>query len=127
MTKNTTATIQNLLDFFAGYCTERTTLDELRQLLPEHDHWQKAHDLFQRIRRKTLDATKQENRLLEAQYLFEEVCAKTIYNLSRHDAPFDPDSPYRIVPNAFALARRLRVDDREIVQIIAPRITETQT
>jgi hypothetical protein len=110
--------MQSLLDFFAEYCAERTTMDELRQLLPVRDRWQRAHDLFQRIRRKNLDAHLRGDQLLESQYLFEEVCAKTIYNLSGHSAPFDADSPYWIVPNAFALARTLQIDDREVLRII---------
>jgi hypothetical protein len=93
-------------------------MDELRQLLPVRDRWQRAHDLFQRIRRKNLDAHLRGDQLLESQYLFEEVCAKTIYNLSGHSAPFDADSPYWIVPNAFALARTLQIDDREVLRII---------
>jgi hypothetical protein len=41
---------------------------------------------------------------------------------TRHDwlrPPFDPDSPYWIVPNAFALARRLGIDQSEILAIVA--------
>jgi hypothetical protein len=111
--------MQRLLDLFVEHCNERTTLEELRQLLLERNSWRKAHDLFQRIRLKTLEATRQGDHLLEAQYLFEEICAKTIYNLSGQPAPFDADSPYWIVPTAFGLARKLRLEDREIIQIIA--------
>lgn len=57
---------------------------------------------------------------LKTKYLFEEVCAKTLYNLSRQSAPgpFDPDAPFRVVPNAFDLGRRLNIDDSAIVRII---------
>ena len=34
------------------------------------------------------------DQVLEAQYLFEEACAKALFNLSYPSAPFDPDSPY---------------------------------
>jgi hypothetical protein len=115
MNKNVVAAMSDLVDFFGRYCTERTTLDELRKMFPDRPHWQKAHDLFGRIREKTLKATKQENQLLVAQYNFEEVCAKTLYNLGLYSAPFDPDSPYRVVPKAFELARCLKLDDLEIV------------
>ena len=110
--------MQSLLDFFAKHCGERTTMDELRQLLQERGRWRKAHDLFQRIRHKSLDANRRGDQLLESQYLFEEVCAKTIYNLSGQPAPFDMDSPYWILPNAFALARKLQIEDRDILQMI---------
>jgi hypothetical protein len=63
---------------------------------------------------------RQGNQMLEAQYQFEEFCAKTVYNLSGESAPFDADSPYWIVPSAFRLARMLQIDDQEILQIIAP-------
>ena len=56
--------------------------------------------------------------LLEAQYLFEEACAKTLYNLSGGAAPFDAYVPFSVVPNAFTLARRLGIGDLEIVQAI---------
>lgn len=44
--------------------------------------------------------------------------AKTLYNLSGEPAPFDRDVPFKVVPNAFVLARRLKVSDTEIVRII---------
>src|SRR5262249_721793 len=93
--KNVVAAMMDLSNLFAESCPERSTLDELRQMLPDHTHWKKAHDLFDRIRKKTLTAIKNEDQLLEAQYEFEEACTKTLYNLGRHPAPFDPDSPDR--------------------------------
>ena len=57
---------------------------------------------------------------LEAQYIFEEVCAKTLYNLANAAAPFDADSPYWIVPNAIALARLLNIDDAEVLRVVTP-------
>jgi len=121
MTKNVVAAMRDLVDFFEPYCTEKSTLDQLRQMFPDRSRWQKAHALFDHIRHKTLNAIKQENQLLVAQYAFEEVCAKTLYNVGGHPAPFDPDSPYRVAPKAFELARCLNLDDLEIVRIIAPR------
>ena len=65
----------------------------------------RGHDLFQRIRKTTIAAERAHEQRLVAQYLFEEVCAKTLYNLSGEPAPFDPDVPFRIVPNAILFAR----------------------
>ena len=42
-----------------------------------------AHALFDRIRQKTLVAERAGESDLAAQYLFEEICAKTLYNLER--------------------------------------------
>ena len=40
-------------------------------------------------------------------------------NLSGPADPFDPDTPYWIVPNAFALARYLGIDRGRVVEIVA--------
>lgn len=111
--------MQRLIDLFAPRCADRSTLDALRQMLADDRSWQRAHDLFDRIRDKTLEAEGQHDQLLETQYLFEEICAKTLYNLSGSQGPFDADSPYWISPNAFALARRLSIDDAAVVDILA--------
>ena len=42
-----------------------------------------------------------------------------VSNLSGSSAPFDADSPYWIVPNAFALARRIGVDDADVLAVVA--------
>ncbi|WP_245482460.1 MULTISPECIES: hypothetical protein [unclassified Mesorhizobium] len=55
-----------------------------------------------------------------AQYMFEEVCAKALFNLTHSNAPFDADSPYWIVPNALALARVLGLDSMVVVRIVTP-------
>jgi hypothetical protein len=81
--------------------------------------WKQAHRLFDRIRAKTLKAERAGDRTLICQYLFEEICAKTLYNLSGESAPYDADSPYWVVPNAVALARTKGVPDAEVVGIIA--------
>jgi hypothetical protein len=53
-----------------------------------------------------------------AQYRFEEVCAKTLYNPSGASAPFDLDSPYWIVPNAMAFARRVGIPEAEVLACV---------
>jgi hypothetical protein len=126
MNTNICAAMIDLVDLFARHCAERSTLNELRQMVPHHPTWQKAHGLFGRIRRKNLDAMKEENHLLVAQYNFEEACAKTLYIMSSHPAPFDAPSPYLVVPRALELARCLKIDDLEIVQIISPSESGTQ-
>jgi hypothetical protein len=112
--------MQSLVNYFTQHCVERSTLNELWEILMERNRWWEAHDLFQRIRRKNLEAARQGDQILEAQYHFEECCAKTVYNLSGESAPFDADSPYWIIPCAFRLARMLQIDDQEFLQIIAP-------
>ena len=57
--------------------------------------------------------------MLSAQYCFEEICTKTLFNLSYSSAPFDPDSPYWLVPNAFTFARALGIADSRVLEIVA--------
>ena len=100
--------MKKFVEMFAARTTDRSTLDELQRMFADRGTWHKAHDLFQRIRLKNLDASRRGDARLEAQYCFEEVCAKTLYNLTQADQRhLTPDSPYWIVPNAFATARHL--------------------
>ena len=111
--------IKRLIELFAQHCSDRTTLDELHRMIDDRRSWPKAHDLFDRIRTKTLEAEELKDERANCQYLFEEVCAETLYNLTDTDAPFDSDSPYWIVPNALSLARRIGIQDSQISNIVA--------
>ena len=124
--KNVVAAMLELANLFAKHTAERSTLDELQEMLSEDAHWLRAHELFDRIRRKTLEAIKRKNHLLAAQYSFEEIYAKTLFNLRNRDAPFDPDSPYFVIPFALNLARAFQISDAEIIEIVAPRDSATQ-
>ena len=109
-----------LLAVFGPLCADRDTMSELEAMLVGGlDGWSHAHALFSRIRAKTNAAAREQDRRREVQYLFEEICAKTLYNLSGRSAPFDPDSPYWIVPNAFALARVLGLSETVVLEIVA--------
>jgi hypothetical protein len=108
-----------LLAVFAPNCADRSTLDEVAAMIGQRRLWPRAHDLFDRIRDKTLKAERAGRKTEEAQYLFEEICAKTLYNLTNPTDHFDADSPYWIVPVAFALARTLGIDRASIVEIVA--------
>ncbi|MDH5233025.1 MAG: hypothetical protein OEY38_23475, partial [Gammaproteobacteria bacterium] len=68
-----------------------------------------------------LKAIKQGDKAKECQYCFEEVIAKTLYNITRSSAPFDPDSPYWVIKNALALAKVVGVPIEEVVNIVAPK------
>jgi hypothetical protein len=110
--------MKRLVEIFAACSSDRGTLDELRQMIGDRGSWHRAHDLFQRIRHKTLAAEKRGDSKLEAQFCFEEACAKALYNLTGRPAPFDADSPYWIVPNALVTARYLKIDEKEIIRAI---------
>ncbi len=112
------AHIKQLIELFAPQCPDRSTLDELHRMVSDKRSWHNAHDLFDRIRQKTLAAERRRDPRADCQYLFEEVCAQALYNLSDTNAPFDPDSPYWIVPNALSLARRLTIHESEVIKIV---------
>jgi hypothetical protein len=96
-----------MLAVFERACQDRDTLRRLSAMAASRAEWPKAHALFQEIRHKTLEAEKRGDELALAQYQFEEICAKTLYNLSHSTAPFDADSAFWVVPLGVALGRRL--------------------
>ncbi len=109
--KSVALAISEMVSFFIPYCGDVTTLNEIRSMAEDHTEWRKAHDLFGRIRKKTLRADKNNDRMLQHQYSFEEICAKTLYNLSGCTAPFDEDSPFWVIPIAVGFANAIGVDD----------------
>ena len=113
------ADIERLLQLFAGRCDDRNTFDELLAMVRKRERWKLAHGLFQRIRHKRLAADKASNVVATAQYMFEEVCAKTLYNLSGESAPFDADSPYWVVPRAIALARTIGIEESTVLDAVS--------
>jgi hypothetical protein len=110
--------MKRLVETFSDHAQDRSTLDELHRMISNPSSWHKAHDLFSCIRKKTLDAVKRKDTRASRQYSFEELCAKTIYNLTNTDAPFDNDSPYWFVPQALLLARELGIDEAVITTIV---------
>jgi len=112
--------LTRLVELFLARCSDTTTLNELAAIIEDRGNWAKGHDLFQRIRRQTLAAERTQDSDLVAQYYFEEMCAKTIYNLSGRSAPFDSDSPYWIVPAALSLARTLHLGTAPVLAIVSP-------
>jgi len=112
--------IQALVALLSARCQDRGTLDELARMAADEGLWSQAHDLFDRIRYRTIPAERAGAADLEAQYIFEEICAKTFFNLRRSPAPFDPDSPYWIVPNALELARVLGIPASAVLEIVVP-------
>jgi hypothetical protein len=99
------------LMFFEERCQDKETLRKLIALANDKSRRKQAHALFSEIRRKTLVAEKRNDQLALAQYSFEEICAKTLYNISGEPAPFDPGSPFWVLPLALELGRILGVTD----------------
>jgi hypothetical protein len=108
-----------LVELFASRVADRSTLDELFGMIGDEKSWCKAHDFFDRVRRKSLTADRSDLRFI-SQCNFEEACAKTLFNMTDTRVPFDEDAPYWVVPQALRLARRLGIDETEITRIVAP-------
>jgi hypothetical protein len=113
----TVKAIQEMVRFFLPLCAEQSTLRELDDMASDEKKWPYAHALFSNIRKKTIRADEAKDELLQHQYSFEEICAKTIYNISGHikgkefPYPFDDDSPFWVIPIAVSFARALGVAD----------------
>lgn len=107
-----------LLELFLESSSDSTTLFELLGMLSDKQQWSNAHGLFDRIRTKTLTASQLGDYATECQYCFEEICAKTLYNLSEQLDPFDEDAPYWIIPNAITLANARKISVASIINIV---------
>ena len=71
--------------------------------------------MFYEIRNKSLAAHRRDDQLAVAQYAFEEICAKTLYNITGEPAPFDPDSPFWVLPRALKLGQMLGIADPGVI------------
>lgn len=103
------------LTFFEGRCEDKETLQKLIRLANDKSRRKQAHALFQEIRNKTLAAQRRGDQLAVAQYAFEEICAKTLYDIAREPAPFDPDSPFWVLPRALKLGQMLGITDAVVI------------
>jgi hypothetical protein len=119
MTGDTIAALLAPLTFFEGRCEDKETLQKLITLANDKSRRKQAHALFSEIRKKTLAAERRNDQLALAQYAFEEICAKTLYNLTGEPAPFDPDAPFWVLPRALKLGQMLGIPDAgEISQLL---------
>lgn len=110
--------MSRLLGFFGPHCADRQTLDWLLTACDDRGRWPKAHGVHGQIRAKGLKAIGRGDAALAAQYRFEEMCAKTLYNLSRSPAPFDVDSPYWVIPDALVFGRLAGLQDADVLACV---------
>jgi hypothetical protein len=109
-----------LLRLFAPYASDRETHAWVTALALDRSKWPNAHRIFDRVRRRTLAAIKARDRLRESQYMFEEICLKSLYNETAATDPFDSDSPHWITKCAIGRARMVGVPVQQVLDIIAP-------
>ncbi|MHC4879296.1 MAG: hypothetical protein ACYTGL_22810 [Planctomycetota bacterium] len=103
--------IGEMVDFFMPHCADTSTLAEIKTMAADRQLWRKGHEVFDRMRTKTLRADRDSDVQLQYQYSFEEICARTLYNLSGHPASFDDDSPFWVIPIALQFAASLGVEN----------------
>ena len=103
------------LTLFEERCEDKEKLRKLITLANDRARRKQAHALFNEIRRKTLAAEQRRDQLAVAQYAFEEICAKTLHNITLEPAPFDPDSPFWVLPRALKLGRMLGITDAGVI------------
>lgn len=120
LAKKMESDILALLRLFETRVPDAETHASVINLAANRQGWHGAHDLFDRVRRRNLEAIRQKDHARECQYCFEEVCLKSLYNESGASAPFDSDSPHWITKNAIVLARALGIPDAEVIKVIAP-------
>lgn len=103
--------IEEMLAFFLQHCEDQSTLSELHQMSRDAETWSQGHALSGRIHEKTQIAERSGNLPAQAQYAFEESCARTFYNLSEALVPFPEETPFWIIPQGFRLARLLGLEN----------------
>jgi len=112
-------TIERLTELFLFRCKDKRTLSSLHAMAAHPSHWKDGSRLFRDIRKKTLATDCGGNGVLLKQYLFEECCAKVLYNLSGEPAPFRASVADWLIPNALALARVLGIAEVAVTGVIA--------
>ena len=108
--------MQMLLDLFHDSVPDKESNRLVWMFCEEKHRWPKAHGLHTTRSERYSKAEKQENSAKKAQYCFEQVVAKTLFNFTRPLAAFDPDSPYWLIKNALALAKELNLPTEKVVQ-----------
>jgi len=117
--------MKGLFDVFEPLCDDAESLQALSAMASNPGRWRDANMLFQGIRQKTLAAEKEGDELRLTQYAFEEICAKTLYNLSGSPTPFDADSAFWVIPLATQLGAKLGMKNPDEVSPLLEMQTGT--
>src|SRR5262245_43495127 len=106
-----------LLRLFERHAADPETHTWVMTLATDQSRWPDAHRVFDQVRRRSLATS---DPLRQGQYVFEEICLKTLYNATAPTDPFDPDSAYYVVPCAVGRARQVGVPIPRVLDIVAP-------
>ena len=109
-----------LLRLFEAHASDRETHAWVAALAADPAKWPDAHRVFDQVRDRTLAAIAAKDRKREGQYMFEEICLKSLYNETAAVDPFDSDSPHWIFKCAVGRARQIGVPVQWVLDIVAP-------
>ena len=110
-----------LLRLFERHVSDCETHAWVVALAMDRSKWPDAHRIFDLVRDRTLAAIAAKDRVRESQYLFEEICLKSLYNETAALDPFDPDSPHWISKCAIGRARQLGIPIDDVIAVIEGR------
>lgn len=111
--------IKALLHYFQDKVPDKESNRYAQKFANETDRWSSANNLLESVQKLRIAAMKVGNKEKECQYAFEEACAKTLYNITGPDNPYDPDSPYWVIKNALILTKVLGASVDNVVNIVA--------
>lgn len=110
--------IIQLIWAFEDHVDDSSTMARLKECAEDHEFGtQRSRNIFETIRVKTLNAERNGNTKLVAQWAFEEACAKALFNFGRPAGSYDPDAQFWIFPFAMRLADALGLPEQLILGI----------
>ena len=111
--------IARLLRLFTERVPDTQSNARVLELAITPQSWSAGHAVFGAVRDRLLEATDAKDRVREAQYSFEELCCKALYNATSARDSFDPSSPFSVGGAAVRLARAVGVPVEAVADILA--------
>lgn len=109
-----------LQQLFEAHASDCETHGWVTALAANPAKWPDAHRVFEQVRNRTVAAIAVKDRMREGQYMFEEICLKSLYNETAATDPFDSDSPHWIIKCAVYRARQVGIPVQQVLDIVAP-------
>jgi hypothetical protein len=110
--------VAELLRLFRNHVPDQESHSQVSELTGACERWSAGHACFDEVRGRLLVAIEQDDETRGAQYSFEESCCKAIYNATEPPDPFDPSSPFFIVPAALDLANAVGIPAAEVAAVL---------
>lgn len=111
--------IVGLLRLFAERVPDAQSHARVLELATTPRSWSAGHAVFGAVRSRLLDAIDAKDRVRGAQYSFEELCCKALYNATSPGDAFDPSSPFSVGGAAIRLARAVGLPVEAVADVLA--------